>query len=399
MLSTLFPIKVYYFSNLTKNLVLSDDKFHSLLISDYCGPKSFSNESTEVYCKHSTDFKRGYHRTTRRGFKSLRKFLTAGNNLFRISQPFFFYKIFSIAKFISHFFDSLFMCRMFLYATNGSHSSSDVHSQVDPLLQSWQMASSNDQNLFNLYKVNQHDDGWGSYQYFVTGSEKNEHFSVQKSTTPVFEEKPVLNISNHNDVTNYILLNHARKASPQMPITLSQNHPYVNEPGTTILAHNGTLNKEILVSLLKEKISTSDNLSDTQILNLILEEKFGSETDSSEPKLLFSIWKRLVSQIKELHKEKDENYSMNFIFLLKNISTNNFYVFYSTVYSNPESKEYLKFYLGKHKTDFLLSSSTIIDYFMKDFQECAKSWNIELLPNNTIGIVNLHNFEKLEDQI
>ena len=74
-------------------------------------------------------------------------------------------------------------------------------------------------------------------------------------------------------------------------------------------------------------------------------------------------------------------------------------MFYSTVYSNPESKEYLKFYLGKHNTDFLLSSSTIIDYFMKDFQECAKSWNIELLPNNTIGIVNLHNFEKLEDQI
>lgn len=285
---------------------------------------------------------------------------------------------------------------MFIFCSNGSNTKSDILSKVNPLVQSWEKATSNDQNFFNYVKVNQHDDGWGSYQYYINNA-NNEHFSIQKSSIPAFNEKQFVNISEEN-FNNYILLRHARKASPSMPITLSQNHPFVNETGTIVLAHNGTLDKEVLRNLLQEKLTTIDNLSDTQILNLLLKERFGTET-TADTINLFETWKELLFQIKQQHKEKNLNYSMNFIFILKNTTTKNFYVFYSTVYSNPASKEYLNFYFGKSNNNFLISSSTIIDYFNKDSHQQAKSLNLAILPNNTVGLVSLQNLEIKQEQI
>ena len=289
------------------------------------------------------------------------------------------------------------MCRFFLFYSNGTNFAPDVVSTVDPVLQSWKQATSNDKYLYELVKINQHDDGWGSFNYYLCEQGK-EHFSVQKSSEPAFKEDHSLTV-NKKMTSNFILLNHARKASPKMPITLNQNHPFVNEQGTSILAHNGTLDKNILSEFLNNcQALDMDNLSDTQVLNVILKEKFG-EITTTDYKILFQAWKELIEQIKTKHKEKGINYSMNLIFLLKNSQTNNFYMFYTTAYSNSASKNYLDFYCGVSNNNIVLSSSTIIDKYMKDFPDQYKQWNFQVLPNNTVGVVNLQDLGKIEGMI
>ena len=288
------------------------------------------------------------------------------------------------------------MCRFFIYCSNDFNTASNILADVKPFVNCWENATKDDQNFFQYLKVNQHDDGWGSFQYYNSENNK-EHFSVHKSSEPAFKDKHSYTI-NSNTIKNYILLNHARKASPSMPITLNQNHPYVNESGTLILAHNGTLNKDILLSLLNNKPTSIEDLSDTEILNLLLKEKFDKNSEI-DCKILLRDWKILISEIKEIHIQKNISYSMNLIFLLKNTSTNSFYVFYSSVYANIAGKKYLDFYTGNYDNKFLISSSTIIDFYNKDYSGNAKKWNLKVLPNNSIGIINLYNKEKLEELI
>ena len=276
---------------------------------------------------------------------------------------------------------------------------------VDPLLQNWKKSAENDQYLYKLVKLNQHDDGWGSFNYYQNEHGK-EHFSVQKSSEPSFKENHSLSV-NKKSISNYILLNHARKASPKMPITLNQNHPFVNDQGTTILAHNGTLDKKILSDFLNESNKLDmDNLSDTQILNIILKEKFGEET-IIDYKTLFKEWKELIQQIKTKHNEQQIDYSMNLIFLVKNSQSNTFYMFYSTVYSTASKTTYspidiknaLDFYSGVSNNNIVLASSTIIVNFKKEFPDKYKNWNFQILSNNTVGVVNLKDLERIEDVI
>ena len=163
------------------------------------------------------------------------------------------------------------MCRLFFYCRSNPSSSSELHSDVDPLINSWTNASKYDHIFFKYKKVSQHDDGWGSYQYFSTVNGKD-HTNLTKSSEPAFTENHDIKID-INQTNNFLLLNHARKASKSMPISLNQNHPFVNEAGTFVFVHNGTVNKDVVRSLLTNKPINMDDLSDTQLLFSLIKEK------------------------------------------------------------------------------------------------------------------------------
>ncbi len=278
------------------------------------------------------------------------------------------------------------MCRLFITLFNGLCSKSTVLSTSNPLIESWKKATENDQSFFDFESLRQHDDGYGSFQYLLSPNNGKEQFTISKNFNPAFTVEHNLDLFSDN-VSNFILLKHARKASKSMPISLDQNHPFSNETGTLILAHNGTLNKEIMLDLLKTKPDAIDYLSDTQLLFNVLKEQF-DPSKFLDPNELFQAWKSLVDQIKKAHSNQNKHYSMNLLFLLKNQQTKSFNLLYTSCYSNPLAEDYLKFYLGKESNLDVLCSSTVVEYLERDYTEIFQKLNLHVIPNGTVGLIS-----------
>lgn len=172
-----------------------------------------------------------------------------------------------------------------------------------------------------------------------------------------------------------------------MPISLNQNHPFVNETGTLILAHNGTLDKKVILSLFTNKPSSIDDLSDTQLLFSLLKERYDPEklVDQNQ---LFQSWKELLLKIKTEHSKQIINYSMNILFLVKNPSTKSFNLLYCSMYSDQLAENYLKLYSGKDQKMSVLCSSTVVNFLEKDYPDELKKWNLQVIPNGSIGIIS-----------
>ena len=194
------------------------------------------------------------------------------------------------------------MCRLLFYCISKPGSPSDLFSQAMSFINSWISASNYDHIYFNYKKISQHDDGWGSYQFFSTANGKD-HTCLTKSSEPAFTENHDIKIA-VNQINNFLFLNHARKASKPMPISLNQNHPFVNEAGTLVFAHNGTANKEVIRSLLTNKPENMDNLSDTQLLFSLVKEKFSDGMSQEE---LYITWKDLLSVLQKRHQQHSKD--------------------------------------------------------------------------------------------
>lgn len=274
---------------------------------------------------------------------------------------------------------------MFVTFFTGDCSQNELLEWSHPLITSWKKASEDDHNFYALRKVRQHDDGWGVYQYFKAPNGK-EQYSLTKNFTPAFESNHPFTID-FDTVTNFISLYHARKASLSMPISLNQNHPYVNENGTLILAHNGTMNKDVILSLLTTKPRSTDNLSDTQLFFSLLKERFDT-TASTNSQALYQTWKTLIDQIKVLHVQASKRYSINLFFLIKDPATKLFSLLYTSLYSDPLSEDYLKIYAGKDNQIDVLCSSTVADYLENDFPAIFKKLGLHSIPNGSIGLIS-----------
>ena len=285
------------------------------------------------------------------------------------------------------------MCRLFVFCGTGTHSKSDLFSNLNPLVDSWRKATERDETFLKYRNVSCHDDGYGTFQYFKTENNK-EHISVNKSSIPAFRENHTVNLE-YDTIDDFVGLFHARKASPGMPLKLAQNHPLIDENGAMIVAHNGTIDKNIVFSLLDTKPKNIDHLSDTQLFFLLAKQVFDSKS-STDKKNLFEEWKLLISKLKALHIAQNLRYSMNIILLLKDVQNDIFDLFYSSLYSDPRGKDYFDFYVARNDNNFLICSSTIMDFFEKDYPTNKTSWKIETLPNNAIGLVNLQSFNKFE---
>ena len=278
------------------------------------------------------------------------------------------------------------MCRMFLFSSKHASTSSKILNQVNPIINSWIKSTELDPLFIEPGETQQHDHGYGSYQCF-SSEPKKENILLSKSWKPAFEDRPYIKL-NGESVSQYFLLNHARKASKSMPISINQNHPFVNESGTLILAHNGTLSKKILISLLKHEDIFPENLSDTQILFTILKDRF-EDKNSDNIEELYNNWKELITVIKQIHENQKKDYSMNLLFLVKNIENNSFTLFFTSSYSELDKEKYFKLYLFENSNFEVFSSSTIKDYLEKEFSDDYKTWNIKTIDNNSIGFFNL----------
>ncbi len=98
-----------------------------------------------------------------------------------------------------------------------------------------------------------HSDGWG---IVTISNDKIEHV---RSSKPVFEsDSPEL-------INSGIMLMHARKASPGEPAGALMSHPYVYSDNdyTVFLAHNGSLNKNVLAQKLG--IKSVDHDTDSSV--------------------------------------------------------------------------------------------------------------------------------------
>ena len=285
---------------------------------------------------------------------------------------------------------------MFVFCSNRNDSSSNIIEHARPFVSSWIKSSEDDYNFPIYPTIKKHDDGWGSFQYFLT-EDQREHIQLQRKPTPIFKDDYTLSIDT-NDPQHYILLNHSRKASPSMPISLDQNHPFVSESGNLVLIHNGTTNKDVLNTFLKEPLTDLDNISDTQVLFMILKEKF--DNDNNFPlSENYTIWKKLVDDIKDKHAEQQVHYSLNLILLVKEQSTDSFNVFYSSIYSRLNFDKYLNLYEFKNTNYTVICSSTIKEYYEKEFADNLKTYTVRLLPNGAVGMVNITTNEQQEEKI
>ena len=277
------------------------------------------------------------------------------------------------------------MCRLLLVLADGHWFSDELLKGVNKMVASWKKATEYDSNFFNFEGESKHDDGFGLYRYYLTKNDKN-YFSLTKNSEPAFLENQKLEI-NRSEIKNFILLNHARKASKSMPISINQNHPFVNESGNRILAHNGTLKKKILLEFIKHKPDSIENVSDTQLLFTLLQETFGvvEKSDSQE---ILKRWKRLISSIRDRHKILNEPYSMNLIFLLKTQNNRSFKLLYSTMYSNPLGENYFKLYSGIFENMRILCSSTVYDYLKIDYPDFFDQGVFNILPNDAMGLID-----------
>jgi predicted glutamine amidotransferase len=279
---------------------------------------------------------------------------------------------------------------MFFYFCNNNNNNNIASSLIsEAILDCWIESTNNDPNLFEFQNLNKHDDGWGMWQYiyYKLGGKISEEFKLQKNSNPAFLEKPRISFP-IGEFKKYFLLLHARKASPNMPISLNQNHPFANESGNLILIHNGTLNKDLLLSLLNNKPSITANNSDTQLFFQFLKQKF-EELPVFDDLSLFLKWEDILSSVKNLHQQNSFNFSMNLLFLVKNPENNNFFLLYSSLYSNLKGKSYFDFFHLSNQTQNLICSSTIKENFERKYPELFETFEVKLLPNNTIGLINL----------
>ena len=163
------------------------------------------------------------------------------------------------------------MCRMFLLVSDGDTE----RNILKAVLSSFKKAAHFDKYLKSALK--QHPDGWGCVSFDLTNVGKNGF--IYRSKKPAFEDNLLTTIVNSDIFEhNFLLLSHARKASPGTPLKLAQVHPFEKSINDMViyLAHNGTISKEFLKS--KFQVS-SEGLSDTQMLLEIVEKNLPNYTN------------------------------------------------------------------------------------------------------------------------
>ena len=225
--------------------------------------------------------------------------------------------------------------------------------KCDPYLQSLKASSCS------------HDDGWG--RVLVQINKRGISVTKYRSLTPIFEERENIIPKNVSGIIVDIV--HARKRSKDMKQNLISTQPIevLGSDGSMIyVAHNGTLDKQILLNMIPLKMSEEaiDKCSDTCLLAFYL---------SQRPSDLLT--RDLLDKLKEITVS-----ALNLIilkFLDKEVK-----VLFGSYYK--KNHDYYKMYLGIYKDNYIIASSTLIDFYK--FSEEAK-WNI--IENGKYGVISI----------
>ncbi|MHA1346951.1 MAG: class II glutamine amidotransferase [Candidatus Heimdallarchaeaceae archaeon] len=127
------------------------------------------------------------------------------------------------------------MCRLFLQI--GKKVSSSVYQDYLDACSDYIGETKKDVHEHNENRIFDHVDGYG-YSYL-----HNDHYEVRRFNESICERPP---IPEWELIQSPILLAHARRASPNIAVKLSNNHPFYWYNGNEyVFAHHGTITSQI----------------------------------------------------------------------------------------------------------------------------------------------------------
>ena len=127
------------------------------------------------------------------------------------------------------------MCRLFLQI--GQMDTGHAYNEYLASCEDYKGRNKLDVHEKNELKIFDHKDGYGFA--FI----KNDHFEVRRYSEPIIERNP---IADWEKTKTSVLLAHARRASPNIRVSLQNNHPFYWYNGDEyIFAHNGTIRSQI----------------------------------------------------------------------------------------------------------------------------------------------------------
>ncbi|MFW9852418.1 MAG: class II glutamine amidotransferase [Candidatus Thorarchaeota archaeon] len=127
------------------------------------------------------------------------------------------------------------MCRLFLKIGDQVHS--NVYDEYIASCSDYRGREKLDVHEKNELSIYDHQDGYG-YAYI-----KNEHFEIRRFNEAIFSRSP---IPNWEKIESNVLLAHARRASPNIKISVANNHPFYWYNGDEyVFGHNGTIKSQI----------------------------------------------------------------------------------------------------------------------------------------------------------
>jgi len=210
-----------------------------------------------------------------------------------------------------------------------------------------------------------HDDGWG--RVLVQINKGGISVTKYRSLTPIFEEREKVIPRNVSGIIVDIV--HARKRSKNMRKNLISTQPIevLGSDGSIIyVAHNGTLDKQALIDMIQLKIpeEVTNKCSDTCLLAFYLSRR---PSDILTRDLLDKLEKITVS-------------ALNLIIL--KLLDKEVKVFFGSYYK--KNHDYYKMYLGIYKDNYIIASSTLIDFykFSKEVE-----WNV--IENGKYDVISI----------
>jgi len=252
------------------------------------------------------------------------------------------------------------VCRMLaLIGTPSTHSISKYEKLVSALVSS-AYYDPYAERIFGP-KGASHKHGWGRATIYLEGGGIS--YSITKHIHPIYVMKPPVQpaISVDTEYFNPFVIDliHARAASPETKVNIFNVQPfeYITENGSRlILAHNGSVDKNRLVSELDGKIleEVAKKHSDTFVLGYRISQEVKDSLDLN----VFRKYKEYVIS------------ALNLIALL--ITEDSIDVMFGSYFTNDEHANYYKLYLKNERNVLMISSSTAVDFYYDE--EDSSGW-------------------------
>jgi predicted glutamine amidotransferase len=285
------------------------------------------------------------------------------------------------------------LCRILALWTKQENFRHSARYIIREWLKAWQQSTKYDPNLEHAFRLHpnksNHPHGWGvvslgtnltkNINWIQTNYDFNPAYIYQLNNLT----RPILT-SQLLRTTNNILLVHARRASPNTPLTSKQIQPLLisNNNKMIYICHNGSVNSSVINEALSKdhKISHSKlkEYSDTQILNRFIFQRLQNEnsevsTDSTD------FWIETFKELIQMHKFADKSYRMNLLILEINEKDPRIISCSALSKDSLHLSPYYQFFIVKGENCYGICSSTVADYFK--IPRRTMKWEIKTIPN------------------
>ncbi|MFX0093356.1 MAG: hypothetical protein ACFFBD_16490, partial [Candidatus Hodarchaeota archaeon] len=287
------------------------------------------------------------------------------------------------------------MCRMFGVIGKSFPKNDDL---INAIISSWIKSAEDDPMLNILHPaltniLPGHPHGWGLLtwsQNTFNGTDLNYKRTIQPLGRTHETQVQQWLQTNLSSAVLHFIGGHTRRASPSMPISLIQIHPFVLDLdpffSSMFFMHNGTTDKEALNTLLQKPFSSSAlyRYSDTQIMALAFKEHL--VTNESPLNLSFIL--DFVSKVINSHQMLNWSGLQLILGIVTPSSKELSKIWYVSCvnpayHTDPEALlNYFQLYLGQKNSQYFFCSSTIQHYFEKSF---PSEINWQIIPNFQIG--------------